>query len=236
MCDALLGAWRALWLHADWRAALPQQLSKAQIWLILPSDADDTFVARATQFLSRRIRFVRTFIWPLIDSEIIGMAMAGVLAICIAVILGLVPTILTALAMALALIEGQLGVERRTGLRAIFEIAFPWSIATTALGSISPLACVFILLFTLIYYMLLSMVAMRRERWGMVSHLAQLAVVLLLVASNAPLGAGVVALGLLAQFLWQSRYQTDRDGRAFAQHVQSYVLVGMFVTGLSLWL
>ena len=50
-----------------------------------------------------------------------------------------------------------------------------------------------------------------------------------------PAVAGLIALALLAQVLWQSRYRVTRDGRAYVQRVQSYVLVAMLATGLALW-
>jgi len=235
LCDALLGAWRSLWLHADWRTVLPRNLASAQVWLSLSSDVPTTRLARLSLTISQRIRLARTVVWPLIDSEITGMLIAGVLAICISVVLGLVPTILTVLAMALALLEGQLTGERRGELRAIFEIALPWLIAQTALGSITLFAFVVVMLFTLVYRALLGLAA-RHVGWTRWNNLAQVGIVLCLILSNEPLAAGIVALGGLAQFLWQSRYQTDLDGRLYAQRAQSYILVAMLITGLALWL
>lgn len=236
LCDALLGAWRALWLEADWRSTLPHNLSRAQIWLALPDDVSDSFFARASRFVSRRIKFVRTVIWPLMDSEMIGMLIAGLVALCIAVVLGWAAVLLTGAALILVLIEGQLEPRFGTILRAIFEITLPWLIAQSAFGYFSWLSLVFALLFTIVYLALLDLSSTRKERRIMVSNLTQLVVVLLLVAMNAPAGAGIVALGLLAQVLWQTRFRLDRDGRTYAQRVQSYVLIAMLVTGFSLWL
>jgi hypothetical protein len=235
LCDALLGAFRVLWLHADWRTALPHNLANARIWLLTSSDAPASFFSRLTRALSQRIRFVRTVIWPLIDSEIIGMVIAGILAVCIAVVLGLVATILTAAALVIALIEGQLGVERGVWLRAVFEMTLPWLIAQSAFGYFSWLSLAFVLLFTLVYLALLGVAAVRKGSWIRLSNVSQWVVIFLLIASNAPAGAGIVALGLLAQMLWQSRYRMDRDGRNYAQRAQSYILVGMLAAGLSLW-
>lgn len=236
LCDILIGSWRALWLYADWRTALPRNIAKARV-LGSFSDYEPTSLwARWSQRFSRPLTFLWRVVLPLIDSEIVAMLLAGVLAICIAIVLGQLPVILTLVAMLLALIEGQVGSQRGMGLRAIVEIALPWLIAQTALGDFSWLALAFALLFTLVYRALLGLAVARPEHWVGVNNLMQLIIVLFLIASNAPLGAGIVALGLLAQLLWQVRYQSDRDGRAYAQRVQSYVLVGMLIVGVSLWL
>ena len=236
LCDALLGAWRAHWLHADWRSAIPHNLARAQIWLAIPDDAAESWPVRIARFLSRRIKFARSVIWPLVDSEIIGMLVAGLLAICIAIVLGVLPTILTGMALVLALIEGQLEIKTGAILRAIFEITLPWLIAQSALGSLSWLSLVMVVGFTLVYVALLDLSATRKERRVILSNATQLLIVLLLIATNTPAGAGIVALGILAQILWQVRFRVDRDGKTYAQRVQSYILVSMLVAALSLWL
>lgn len=235
LCDALMGAWRALWLHADWRTALPHNLANARVWLMTFDYVPRSFFARLSRGISQRVRLARTVIWPLIDSEIIGMLIAGVLAMCIAIVLGLVPAILTGVALALALIEGQLGAERGIAFRAIFEIALPWLIAQSTFGYFTWLSLVYILLVTLIYLALLALASTRQTRWIWLGNFAQIIIVGLLLVTNVPAGAAIVTLGLLAQVLWQSRYRMDRDGRSYAQHVQSYILVGMFIAGLALW-
>jgi hypothetical protein len=235
LCDALLGAWRALWLHADWRVALPRNLASARVWMILPDDTSASHVPRVWRALTRRIAFARNVIWPLIDSEIIGMMIAGILAVCIAALLSPAALVLTGVALALALVEGQVGGERGASLRALIEIALPWLIAQSAFGYFSWLSLFFVLLFTLIYRALLGLAGGRQERWLVWNNVPQLGVVLVLFASNAPVGAGLVALGLLAQVLWQTRWRMDSDGRAYARQIQSYILVTMLVVSLSLW-
>jgi hypothetical protein len=235
LCDVLLGAWRALWLHADWRTALRRNAASTQSWLYFSDETPSPFFARLSRQAARRIAYARHVIWPLIDSDIIGMLIAGILALSIAVVLGQLPFALTAAAMIFGLVEGEVGTERGAGLRALVELAFPWLIAQSAFGSFSWLALVFVLLFTLVYRALLALAEERRGRWSVWNNLAQLGVVLLLISSNAPVGAGIAALGLLAQVLWQARYRLDRDGQAYAQRVQSYILVAMLVAGISLW-
>jgi len=235
LCDALLGAWRALWLHADWRVALPRNLASARVWLILPDDTPAALLPRVWRVMTRRIAFARNVVWPLIDSEIIGMVIAGILAVCIAAMLSPAALALTMVALALALVEGEVGAERGLSLRALIEMTLPWLIAQSAFGSFSWLALFFVLLFTLVYRALLGLTGARQGRWLWWNNVPQLVVVLVLFASNTPVGAGVVALGLLAQVLWQTRWQMDRDGRAYAQRVQSYVLAAMLVVSLSLW-
>jgi hypothetical protein len=235
LCDTLLGAWRALWLHADWRVALPRNLASARVWLILPDDTTAAFLPRVWRITTRRIAFARNVIWPLIGSEIIGMLIAGILAVCIAAMLSPAALALTAVAMLLALVEGEVSGERGMSLCALIEMALPWLIAQSAFGYFSWLSLAFVALFTLIYRALLELTGARRERWLWWNNVPQLAIVLILFASNTPVGAGVVALGLLAQALWQTRFRMDRDGRAYVQRIQSYVLLAMLVVSMSLW-
>jgi hypothetical protein len=235
LSDALLGAWRASWLHADWRVALPRNLARARVWLILPDDTPVAFLPRVWRVMMRRIAFARNVIWPLIDSEIIGMLIAGTLAVCIAAMLNLVTLGLTMVALLLALVEGQVKASVSPSLRALIEMTLPWLIAQSAFGYFSWLSLFFVLLFTLIYRALLGLTGARQGRWLWWNNLPQLVIALVLFASNVPVGAGIVTLGLLAQVLWQTRWRTDRDGRAYAQRVQSYVLVAMLVVSISLW-
>jgi hypothetical protein len=235
LCDALLGAWRALWLHADWRVALPRNLASARVWFMLPDDVPAGFFPRVRRALIRRVALARNVVWPLIDSETIGMVIAGILAVCIAALLSPAALALTGMAMLLALIEGEVGGERGAGLRALVEIALPWLIAQSAFGYFSWLSLFFILLFTLVYRALVGLTSARQTHWLVWCNAPQLVIVLVLFASDTPVGAGVVALGLLAQQLWQTRWRMDRDGRAYAQRVQSYVLAAMLVVSMSLW-
>ncbi|MBI4791052.1 MAG: hypothetical protein HY782_28820 [Chloroflexi bacterium] len=236
LCDALLGAWRALWLQSDWRDALRRSSASAATWLVPSNDRPVSRFLNVFRRFKRRVIHFRQVIWPVIDSEITGLVVIGALALSIAVILGQVPLVLTSLVMLFALIEGRIGTARGAGLRAVGEITFPWLIAESAFGHFSWLSLVYALLFTLVYRALLGLVTTRQSQWIAWSNLAQVAAVLLLMATNTPAGVGIVLLGLLAQVLWQARYNSDRDGQAYARRVQSYMLVAMLVAGLSLWL
>lgn len=193
---------------------------------------------RGGQRIRRRITQFRQVIWPIVDSEIVGLLIIGSLALCIAIVLSQanpVPLALTGLIMLFSLIEGRIGTSRGAGLRSIAEIALPWMIAQTAFGSFSWLSLVFALAFTLVYRALLGLAITRNSRWMAWSNLPQVLLVLLLITRHTPIGVGLVLLGLLAQILWQVRYYSDRDGQSYARHVQSYVLIAMLVAGFSLW-
>lgn len=233
LCDALLGAWRALWLHAEWRVSLRRALANTQSWFGVYDDAPGSPLTRLSRSITRRLAFARAVVWPLVDSEIVGMLMVGILTVCVAAVLGQVALALASVAMLLALVEGAVGAARGAGLRAVVEILLPWLIAQSAFDYFSWLSFVFVLLFTLIYRALLGL-AQAQDRWIAWCNLGQLAVVLILIFSNVPIGAAIVALGLLAQVLWQVRYRVDRDGRLYAQRAHAYVLVAMLVAGFSL--
>ncbi len=234
LCDAVLGAWRALWLQSDWQATLRRGALDSPSWFGAEFEGTGTGM-RVRRFFGR-LRYLRVVVWPLIDSDIVGMFIIGALAMGIAVMLGQVAIILTVIAMALALIEVGIGTSRGAALRAVTEIALPWLIAQSAFGYFSWLSIVFIVLFAVAYRALLALATKRNDRWIFWSNAAQVVVILLLMASYNPAGVGIVLMGLLAQILWQARYRSDRDGQSYARHVQSYVMVGMFVAALSLWL
>lgn len=236
LCDAFLGAWRFLWLSSDWRPALGHTIASSARWLHAPGEAPQFFLVRWSSRVSRWNRYLREIIWPIIESEMIGMVIAGVLALSAAVVLGTQTLLLTAFAMLLSLIEGQIGTARGAGLRAICEIALPFHIAQSAFGYFSWSSLVFSILFTLVYRALLGLATTRQMNWIRWSNIAQLVMVWLLLLRSTPIGAGLVAMGLLAQVLWQARLLYDRDGNGYARRVQSYILVAMLIVALSLWI
>ncbi len=234
LCDALLGAWRALWFGSELRAALNRASLTTQAWRSYDDEPRSRW-ARLRFQVSRRIEFLRRVIWPLIDSEIIGMFFAGVLGLSIAAVLGQVAFVLTFIAMIFALVEGAVGTTRGAPWRAIVEVVIPWLIAQSAFGYFSLLSLAFALIFTLIYRALLG-IAIGQGQWIVWNNLLHVSIIVILLASGASVGAGIVALGWIAQLLWQSRFRLDRDGKGYARHVQSYLLVAMLVSSLSLWL
>ncbi len=236
LADVLLGAWRSLWLQPDWREAVRRALANTPAWFGESDLAGRWAITRLARQLVRRLTYWRAVLLPLIDSEIVGLFMVGVLALSVASVLGQAPVLLTLAAMSIALIEGQVDFRIGVGLRSLFEIALPWLIAQSAFGYFSWLSLFFVLLFTLIYRALLGVSATRQDHWLVWNNLAQLVIALVLFASKSPVVAALVALGLLAQVLWQSRYHVNRDGRAYVQRVQSYLLLAMLTTGLALWL
>ncbi len=234
LCDMFLGAWRALWLQTDWRDALQRTRTSALTWYGLV-EGSSGWRTRLRNAWARWCYF-RQVVWPTIDSEIIGMVIVGALGLCIGVVLGTVPLALTGATMLFAIVEGHIGTARGAGLRAIGEVLFPWMIAQSAFGYFSLPSLAFAILFTLIYRALLGLATTRKDHWIVWSNLAQVAVVGLLIVSRQPAAVGIVLLGLLAQVLWQVRYRGEHDGQAYARHVQSYVLVAMVVSALSIWL
>ncbi|MCX7838351.1 MAG: hypothetical protein N2559_02700 [Anaerolineae bacterium] len=236
LCDVLIGAWRASWLHADWRVALPRSLANARIWYMLPDEASSSRMARWARALTQRVMLVRYGIWPLIDSEIIGMLIAGLFALCLAALFNPIALALTLAALALALIEGQVSERHTLGLRALIELTLPWFIAQSAFEYFSYLSLFFVLLLTIVYRALLGLIHARQERWYVWNNIAHLVIALALFASHAPIQAALVALALLAQRLWQMRWQSEGAAREYVQHIQSYVLATMVVVSLSLGL
>lgn len=232
--DVLLGAWRALWLQPDWRDAVRRARANAPLWFVDSDDPDGWRFARLFRRVGGRIRFLRVVILPVVDSEITGMTMIGALTLCVAIVLGQVALGLTIAALLLALVEGQINGERASYLRAVYEIGLPWLIAASAFGSLTWLSLFYVLLFTLVYRGLIGLAETRRTRWLVANNVAQLLAALVLFTVGSPAMAGLAALGLLAQVLWQSRFRINRDGRAYVQRVQSYVLVMMLAVAFAL--
>lgn len=236
LCDVLISAWRASWLHADWRVALPRNLASARIWYMLPDEVPSSRAARWSRAITRRVMLVRYVIWPLIDSEIIGMLIAGLFALCLAALLNPITLGLTLAALVLALIEGQVDERYTLDLRALIELTLPWLIAQSVYEYFSYASLFFVLLLTSIYRALLGLVQARQERWYVWNNLAQMLIAIALFASNVPVAAALVALALVAQLLWQMRWQSEGAAREYVQHIQSYVLATMVVVSLSLGL
>ncbi len=234
LCDALLGAWRARMLESDWRAVARRLSASASTWLDISADAPRSRFARARERLAGLFAYARQIVLPTFNAEILGLVFAGSLAICIAAVLGQAVVALTSGAMLLVIIERKAGAARGAGWRAAHEIGFAWLIAQSAFGFFSWLALFYAILFTLIYRALIGVATTRQSRWLAWSNIAQLVLVLALYAAREPLAAGVAALGLLAQILWQARFQLDRDGVAYARRVQSYVMIAMLMTALAL--
>jgi hypothetical protein len=232
--DVLLGAWRSLWLQPDWRDSVRRARANAPLWFVDSDDEDGWRFARLLRRLGGRIRFMRVVILPVVDSEITGMTMIGALTLCVAFVLGQVALVLTIAALVLALVEGQVSAERAAYLRALYEVGLPWLIAASAFGSLSWLSLLYVLLFTLVYRGLIGLAETRRSRWIVANNIAQFLAALVLFAVGSPAMAGLAALGLLAQVLWQSRFRVNRDGRAYVQRVQSYVLVTMLAAAFAL--
>jgi hypothetical protein len=78
-------------------------------------------------------------------------------------------------------------------------------------------------------------IAQGQGQWLAWINLLDLLVIAMLIASNAIIGAAIVALGSIAHLLWQIHFRLDRNGRGYAQHVQSYILVAMLIAAFSLW-
>ncbi|MCL4488568.1 MAG: hypothetical protein M1570_10625 [Chloroflexi bacterium] len=235
LCDAVLGGWRVLWAESEWRRLLHRRAAAEQEVFDWVSDPSDPRLVNIAHWILRQIVRGGALIRLFVNSDFVPIATAGILALSIAAVLGSVTMALVVAAMILALVERELRLDWAAWLRAFGEITLSWFIAQSALGVFSWPSLVIALLFTLVYRALLSLVTGRNGRWILVSNLAQVAVVLFLIAGDTALGAGIALLGLLAQILWQARYHQDHDGAFYARQVQSYVLVVMAVSALALW-
>jgi hypothetical protein len=234
LCDTLLSAWRASWSEVDWRRHPRAPHLALDTFYLNPEPLPMRVSLRLGLYLANLKEALR----PRISAEMIGIAAVGILVLAIAAILGPFAVALAIAAMLLSFLEAQTRVPtRRSGwLRAFTEIALSWLIAASALASLTWLLAAFAFLFALVYRALLGLATTRNYQWVFLGNLAQVIVALVLIANDTPIGGAVVLLGLVAQVLWQARYQSDRDGSAYAQHVQSYVLVGMLISAFSLWL
>lgn len=252
LCDTVLGGWRVQWAESEWRRrvrrpgktadATPKHGRRRALLRAVgkdPAEEDsaglDPRVVRTAQWVLRQIARGRDLMLLFFNIEFAPIAIAGVLALSIAAVLGLTTVILVVVAMALALIESELRLGLSAWLRAFGEITLSWLIAQSAFGLFSWLSLGVALLFTLVYRALLGLAMGRNGRWVLLGNLAQVVVAIFLIAADAGIGAGIVLLALLAQILWQARYNADHDGAYYARQVQTYVLVTMIIAAFALW-
>lgn len=232
LCDTLLSAWRMVWSQPEWRRELRRRAGNSLA--ARPGGiAHETWQTRISSFVIRQLMRARHLVGFILNSDMVSLIFGGALALSIAAVLGAATLILVVVTMLLAPLEALFGPEHGAWLRALSEITLSWLIAQSALGHLSILTVALAILFALVYRGLLGLVMTTVGHWIALSDLAQVGVLLLLMAHGTPIAAGIVILGLLAQVLWQARYRADHDGRLFAQRVQSYVLAAMLVAALS---
>ncbi len=239
LTDPVLGAWRSAWVNTDWRAPLSVwKPTPTRSWMLLPYARLDSPAARLSQWLSSRGKFWDNAVMPQVGGALSAMAVSGIIALTVALALGIPAFVVTMLALAAAPLEAELGAQG-TGkwARALGEIGFAWLIGNAAFAtptgeSITWESIALALFFAFAYRGLLS-VASSRELGFTVANFSQLIIAVILVARGAMFNAGFVGVGLIAQSLWQAAARhVDGHDPNYLPRVQWFLLAAMLIAAL----
>lgn len=236
LTDPILGAWRAAWVNTDWRRPMRDwQATPTRSWMLVPYARLDSPAAHLSQWMSSRAKFWRQAIVPEVGQSISAIVVTGLIALSVALVLGTTTFILTFLTLFLAPLESELGANGAgRWARALAEVGMAWLIGhgavSLAIPTLTSTGLAF--LFAMTYRGLLS-VPTRAELGFAISNLGQILIVILLIARGALISAGIVALGLVAQCLWQAVARRSEAGRAaYLTRVQWFILLAMLVAAL----
>ncbi len=234
LTDPILGAWRAAWVNTDWRAPLSVwKPTPTRSWMLLPYARLDSPAARLSQWLSSRGKFWDNAVMPQVGGALSAMAVSGLIALTVALVLGTPAFFITMLALTAAPVEAELGAQGvGKWARALGELGFAWLIGHAAFTIPTWESVVLALFFAFAYRGLLS-VASSRELGFAITNLSQMVIAVILVARGAMLNAGFVGMGLIAQSLWQAaaRYVDGYDSN-YLPRVQWFLLAAMLVAAL----
>ncbi len=239
LTDPILGAWRSAWVYTDWRAPLAiWKPTPTRSWMLLPYARLDSPAARLSRWISSRAKFWNGALWPEVGQALSALVVSGLIALTVALQLGIATFFITMLALACAPLETELGAE---GVgkwpRAFGEITFPWLIGHAAVGqgaSALPTwdSVALAIFFAFTYRGLLSL-ASSREAGFALANFSQIVVALILVVRGAILPAGFVGIGLIAQNLWQmAARRTETYDETYLPRIQWFVLAAMLVAAL----
>ncbi len=234
LADPILGAWRVAWVNTDWRAPLRAwHPTPTRSWLLLPYARLDSPAARLSQWISSRAKFWNSALWPEVGHALSALGVSGLIALTIALVLGMHAFVLTLLALLLAPVETELGTHGMgQWARAIGEVGAAWLIGHAAFAPLTWDSLLLALAFAGIYRGLLS-VAGSRETAFALANFSQIVVVAVLVARSALLNAGFVSIGIIAQCLWQAAArQLEALHSTYLSRVQWFILAAMLVAAL----
>lgn len=238
LTDPILGAWRAAWVHTDWRRPMQGwQAAPTRAWMLVPYARLGSPAARFSQWLSSRARFWREAVLPHVGQSISAIVVTALIALSIALALGSAVFILTVIALIFAPLESELGEERAgRWARALSEIGLAWLIGDAAISAVLPPveSAALAIPFAMAYRGLLSVPVHPRLGFA-IMNMAQLAIIVFLAARGSIINAAILAFALGAQVLWQAAVRDELlDRTAFLRHVQWFVLLAMAAAALGI--
>ena len=175
----------------------------------------------------------------------LSLAFGCVAAVVVAAALGVVPLLLTGLALVLAALRFAVSPSREgvhLAMRSVFSAGLAWLIGYTTFWDVGALgADRAVLARPLIWAAVYAMVfhgyqwLSRGElvRGARAASFAQMAAVAVLIIVKQPILAGVVALLLLPQMLLQPSLLETGDGPRYMRSVQVFTLAAMMVTAVA---
>lgn len=238
LTDPILGAWRSAWVNTDWTSPLRGwEATPSRSWMLVPYARLGSPAARFSQWLSSRAKFWREALMPQVGQALTAILVTGLIALSVAAVLGGAAVVLTLAALVLAPLESEMG-QQGAGrwARAIGEIGMAWLLGDAALSQIFPPvdSAVVALLFATMYRGLLSLSTRPRLGFAIV-NVAQVVLILFLLARGALINATIVGLAFGALLLWQTLVRSGRDSSSkFLGRAQWFVLLAMVISALGI--
>ncbi len=234
LADPILGAWRAAWVYTDWRAPLNVwRPTPTRSWMLLPYARLNSPAARLSQWISSRAKFWRSALMPQVGNALSALAVSGLIALTVALVLGTATFFICIFALAAAPLEAELGTQRMgKWARALGEIGFAWLIGHATFATPTWESVLLALFFACVYRGLLSVVSSREVGFA-IANVSQVVIAVILVARGALVNGGFVAMGLIGQSLWQAAARrVDGLDPNYFPRVQWFVLAAMLVAAL----
>ncbi|NIN69751.1 MAG: hypothetical protein GTO63_34720 [Anaerolineae bacterium] len=211
----------------------------------LPYTLPGSASARFFEFLSKRMAWWRSTVWPQKGNLVLGLAFNSLLALLVSALLGGVPVLLTAIALALAGCRLVLRSSRegvRLALGSCFLAGLPWLLGYTSFGDLGSLgsepgvtveALAMAAIYALAYHSYQVLSAEGLSGGAALLNLAHVTAAAMLVVVKQPILAGGVALLFLPQLLLQPALLTTHDGLGYLRQVQAPTMAAMMVTALA---
>ncbi len=233
LADPILGAWRSAWVNTDWRAPLRVwRPTPTRSWTLVPYARLDSPAARLSQWISSRGEFWNGAVWPEVGQTISSLAISGVVALTMALVLGIPAFVVTTLALLLAPLETELGKhEVGPWARALAEIAVAWLIGNAAFSLPAAESILLALFFAGAYRGLLA-TPKAREIGFTLANVFQILAAATLAAGGALLNGGFIGVAVIGQMLWQGLARAQEEDSGYLTRVQWFILAGMLVAAV----
>lgn len=236
LVDPILGTlWELAVTKGLWRTIVTADLpAPTRYGFYLPYAQPKSPGARLSVLIRRYQKWWHTVYWPAQGDQVVTFGLGAGLALGLSLLFGLTIFQLSLLCLGLILLAGQYPTDLTDPaggrLQSMVQFLLPWAMGAALIGPLTPLALLPALCFWVTYLGALRMLG-RHHRADWLFWLGQITGLLVLLAQRALLGAAMVAVLLLAQFLIRRKVEEPAQ---FLSQVQLQVIVAAVVVGFSL--